>query len=102
MGNGFLQEAVLELEMGWEEPCRSRGCGPEITVVPAQCVQALRWEEQGSAGLGSLSEGMETGYYPGGEKTSMAISVLLAQSVFLLLISKRLPPTSMAIPLIGK
>lgn len=32
----------------------------------------------------------------------MAISVLLAQSVFLLLISKRLPPTSMAIPLIGK
>lgn len=39
---------------------------------------------------------------PGGEKTSMAISVLLAQSVFLLLISKRLPATSMAIPLIGK
>ncbi|XP_036767903.2 acetylcholine receptor subunit delta isoform X1 [Manis pentadactyla] len=37
-----------------------------------------------------------------GEKTSMAIAVLLAQSVFLLLISKRLPPTSMAIPLIGK
>ncbi|XP_053071937.1 acetylcholine receptor subunit delta isoform X2 [Acinonyx jubatus] len=37
-----------------------------------------------------------------GEKTSMAISVLLAQSVFLLLISKRLPATSMAIPLIGK
>ncbi|XP_006906691.1 acetylcholine receptor subunit delta isoform X1 [Pteropus alecto] len=39
---------------------------------------------------------------PGGEKTSMAISVLLAQSVFLLLISKRLPATSLAIPLIGK
>ncbi|KAK2108287.1 hypothetical protein P7K49_013452 [Saguinus oedipus] len=38
----------------------------------------------------------------GGEKTSVAISVLLAQSVFLLLISKRLPATSMAIPLIGK
>ncbi|XP_015990099.2 acetylcholine receptor subunit delta [Rousettus aegyptiacus] len=37
-----------------------------------------------------------------GEKTSMAISVLLAQSVFLLLISKRLPATSLAIPLIGK
>ncbi|XP_057406656.1 acetylcholine receptor subunit delta isoform X2 [Balaenoptera acutorostrata] len=37
-----------------------------------------------------------------GEKTSMAISVLLAQSVFLLLISKRLPATSMAVPLIGK
>ncbi|XP_012889486.1 PREDICTED: acetylcholine receptor subunit delta isoform X3 [Dipodomys ordii] len=43
-------------------------------------------------------------YLPGdcGEKTSVAISVLLAQSVFLLLISKRLPATSMAIPLIGK
>ncbi|XP_014640885.1 PREDICTED: acetylcholine receptor subunit delta isoform X2 [Ceratotherium simum simum] len=40
--------------------------------------------------------------FTGGEKTSMAISVLLAQSVFLLLISKRLPATSMAIPLIGK
>ncbi|XP_036276505.1 acetylcholine receptor subunit delta isoform X3 [Pipistrellus kuhlii] len=38
----------------------------------------------------------------GGEKTSMAISVLLAQSVFLLLISKRLPATSVAVPLIGK
>ncbi|XP_049625315.1 acetylcholine receptor subunit delta-like [Suncus etruscus] len=37
-----------------------------------------------------------------GEKTSVGISVLLAQSVFLLLISKRLPPTSIAIPLIGK
>ncbi|ELV09593.1 acetylcholine receptor subunit delta isoform X2 [Tupaia chinensis] len=37
-----------------------------------------------------------------GEKTSVAISVLLAQSVFLLLISKRLPATSMAVPLIGK
>ncbi|ELK17105.1 Acetylcholine receptor subunit delta [Pteropus alecto] len=40
--------------------------------------------------------------FTGGEKTSMAISVLLAQSVFLLLISKRLPATSLAIPLIGK
>ncbi|KAM6178003.1 acetylcholine receptor subunit delta isoform 2-T2 [Rhynchocyon petersi] len=37
-----------------------------------------------------------------GEKTSVAISVLLAQSVFLLLISKRLPATSVATPLIGK
>ncbi|XP_053452696.1 acetylcholine receptor subunit delta isoform X1 [Nycticebus coucang] len=37
-----------------------------------------------------------------GEKTSMAISVLLAQSVFLLLISKRLPATSISIPLISK
>ncbi|XP_038196292.1 acetylcholine receptor subunit delta isoform X2 [Arvicola amphibius] len=43
-------------------------------------------------------------YLPGdcGEKTSVAISVLLAQSVFLLLISKRLPATSLAIPLLGK
>ncbi|XP_056675911.1 acetylcholine receptor subunit delta isoform X1 [Monodelphis domestica] len=37
-----------------------------------------------------------------GEKTSVTISILLAQSVFLLLISKRLPATSHAIPLIGK
>lgn len=60
-GNGFLQEAVLELETGWEEPCRSRGCGPEITAVTAQCAQELSGEEQGSAGRGSLSEGMGTG-----------------------------------------
>uniref|UniRef100_A0A8C3P827 Cholinergic receptor nicotinic delta subunit n=1 Tax=Chrysemys picta bellii TaxID=8478 RepID=A0A8C3P827_CHRPI len=37
-----------------------------------------------------------------GEKMTLAISVLLAQSVFLLLISQRLPATSLAIPLIGK
>nr|XP_060623312.1 acetylcholine receptor subunit delta [Anolis sagrei ordinatus] len=37
-----------------------------------------------------------------GEKVTMAISILLAQSVFLLLISQRLPATSFAIPLIGK
>uniref|UniRef100_A0A672UZP4 Cholinergic receptor nicotinic delta subunit n=1 Tax=Strigops habroptila TaxID=2489341 RepID=A0A672UZP4_STRHB len=37
-----------------------------------------------------------------GEKMTLAISVLLAQSVFLLLISQRLPATSHAIPLIGK
>ncbi|XP_026576795.1 acetylcholine receptor subunit delta [Pseudonaja textilis] len=38
----------------------------------------------------------------GGEKMTLAISILLAQSVFLLLISQRLPATSFAIPLIGK
>ncbi|KAM3834990.1 acetylcholine receptor subunit delta [Vipera latastei] len=37
-----------------------------------------------------------------GEKVTLAISILLAQSVFLLLISQRLPATSFAIPLIGK
>ncbi|KAG9462173.1 hypothetical protein GDO78_014780, partial [Eleutherodactylus coqui] len=37
-----------------------------------------------------------------GEKMTLAISVLLAQSVFLLLISQRLPQTALAIPLIGK
>uniref|UniRef100_A0A4W5JIN3 Acetylcholine receptor subunit delta n=1 Tax=Hucho hucho TaxID=62062 RepID=A0A4W5JIN3_9TELE len=37
-----------------------------------------------------------------GEKMTLSISVLLAQSVFLLLISQRLPETSMAIPLIVK
>lgn len=39
---------------------------------------------------------------PGGEKMTLVISVLLAQSVFLLLVSQRLPETSHAIPLIGK
>lgn len=38
----------------------------------------------------------------GGEKMTLSISVLLAQSVFLLLISQRLPETSMAVPLIVK
>ncbi|XP_072428507.1 acetylcholine receptor subunit delta isoform X1 [Chiloscyllium punctatum] len=37
-----------------------------------------------------------------GEKMTMSISVLLAQSVFLLLISQRLPETALAVPLIGK
>ncbi|KAJ3611798.1 hypothetical protein NHX12_021812 [Muraenolepis orangiensis] len=40
--------------------------------------------------------------WTGGEKMTLSISVLLAQSVFLLLISQRLPETSMSIPLIVK
>ncbi|XP_077592374.1 acetylcholine receptor subunit delta [Stigmatopora nigra] len=37
-----------------------------------------------------------------GEKMTLSISVLLAQSVFLLLISQRLPETSISVPLIVK
>nr|AAR29367.1 acetylcholine receptor delta subunit [Hypnos monopterygius] len=37
-----------------------------------------------------------------GEKMSTAVCVLLAQTVFLLLISQRLPETALAVPLIGK
>nr|XP_035925143.1 acetylcholine receptor subunit delta isoform X5 [Halichoerus grypus] len=67
------------------------GCRPPSSALPAP-----------SPSPTSPSTGRTAPSSSGGEKTSMAISVLLAQSVFLLLISKRLPATSMAIPLIGK
>ncbi|XP_068824420.1 acetylcholine receptor subunit delta isoform X4 [Capricornis sumatraensis] len=69
----------------------STGCRPPSSVLPAPSLSPT-----------SPSTGRTAPSSSGGEKTSMAISVLLAQSVFLLLISKRLPATSMAIPLIGK
>uniref|UniRef100_A0A5F8GD57 Cholinergic receptor nicotinic delta subunit n=1 Tax=Monodelphis domestica TaxID=13616 RepID=A0A5F8GD57_MONDO len=62
-------------------------------------------EHPGAPGLGGKVRGPRPRpafFFPGGEKTSVTISILLAQSVFLLLISKRLPATSHAIPLIGK
>lgn len=63
---------------------------------------------KGSPGTGDSGRGTwgkvcpELTCSPGGEKMTLVISVLLAQSVFLLLISQRLPATSHAIPLIGK
>lgn len=59
----------------------------------------------GTGGTGRRTQGRicpEFTCSPGGEKMTLVISVLLAQSVFLLLISQRLPATSHAIPLIGK
>nr|XP_040123952.1 acetylcholine receptor subunit delta isoform X3 [Ictidomys tridecemlineatus] len=67
------------------------GCPPPSSAPPAPSLSPT-----------SPSTGRTAPLSSGGEKTSVAISVLLAQSVFLLLISKRLPATSMAIPLIGK
>nr|XP_027797750.1 acetylcholine receptor subunit delta isoform X5 [Marmota flaviventris] len=67
------------------------GCHPPSSAPPAPSLSPT-----------SPSTGRTAPLSSGGEKTSVAISVLLAQSVFLLLISKRLPATSMAIPLIGK
>ncbi|KAL0966468.1 hypothetical protein UPYG_G00295650 [Umbra pygmaea] len=38
----------------------------------------------------------------GGQKCTMSIMILLAQTVFLILIAKKVPETSQAVPLIGK
>ncbi|XP_069053518.1 acetylcholine receptor subunit gamma [Lepisosteus oculatus] len=38
----------------------------------------------------------------GGQKCTVSISILLAQTVFLILISQKVPETSQAVPLIGK
>ncbi|KAK3513821.1 hypothetical protein QTP70_028863 [Hemibagrus guttatus] len=38
----------------------------------------------------------------GGQKCTMSITILLAQTVFLFLIAKKIPETSQAVPLIGK
>ncbi|KAI4874979.1 hypothetical protein NFI96_026517, partial [Prochilodus magdalenae] len=38
----------------------------------------------------------------GGQKLTVSISVLLAQTVFLILISQKVPETSLSVPLIGK
>ncbi|XP_053452699.1 acetylcholine receptor subunit delta isoform X4 [Nycticebus coucang] len=67
------------------------GCHPLSSTPPALSLSPT-----------SPSTGRTAPSSSGGEKTSMAISVLLAQSVFLLLISKRLPATSISIPLISK
>ncbi|XP_048853824.1 acetylcholine receptor subunit epsilon [Brienomyrus brachyistius] len=38
----------------------------------------------------------------GGQKLTVSISVLLAQTVFLILVSQKIPETSLSVPLIGK
>lgn len=38
----------------------------------------------------------------GGQKLTVSISVLLAQTVFLFLIAQKIPETSLSVPLIGK
>ncbi|XP_023366193.1 acetylcholine receptor subunit delta isoform X4 [Otolemur garnettii] len=85
--SGFLTTATCWLII--QALCT--GCRPLSSAPPALSLSPT-----------SPSTGRTAPSSSGGEKTSMAISVLLAQSVFLLLISKRLPATSIAIPLIGK
>lgn len=38
----------------------------------------------------------------GGQKCTMSVTILLAQTVFIFLIAKKVPESSQAMPLIGK
>lgn len=69
-------------------------CTISVEQVLAVCIWV--WLKQFMVSFGTLLPPT------GGEKMTLSISVLLAQSVFLLLISQRLPETSMAIPLFVK
>lgn len=86
-------------------PCGTPGYSHKRKLLMEHCIMG-HWK--GNPGTGDSARSIwgkvcpELTCSPGGEKMTLVISVLLAQSVFLLLISQRLPATSHAIPLIGK